>query len=183
MADAAAMLKEDHEKVKTLFEEFEGADDQNTKKNIVTTALMELEIHAALEEEIFYPALRQTDDDEEHEDKMDEALEEHHVAKTLIAELQDMAPGDERYDAKFKVLGESVKHHIEEEESELIPKAEKELDLEALGQEMMDRKEQLMEEFQTGGRKRRTAKSGTRAARATTKRGRVRRTSSRSRKR
>ena len=70
---------------------------------------------------------------------MDEALEEHHVAKILIGELREMSPGDERFDAKFKVLAEAVKHHIEEEESELLPNAEDmELDLEALGEELAD---------------------------------------------
>jgi hemerythrin superfamily protein len=176
MPDALEMLQEDHEKVKGLFEQFEEAEDSAAKAQIVQTALKELEIHATLEEEIFYPAVRETDDDEEHEDMMDEALEEHHVAKMLIAELQDMAPDDERYDAKFTVLAESVKHHIEEEESELLPKAEKEeLDLESLGEQMMERKQQLItaetigrgrsRKAQSRGRGRTTAKPGTRKKR------------------
>jgi hemerythrin-like domain-containing protein len=145
MAEAVDMLREDHEKVKNLFDEFEDADEDE-KEQIVRTAINELTIHATLEEEIFYPAVRPVIDDEE---QLDEALEEHHVAKLLIAELQDMKPGDERYDAKFKVLAESVRHHIEEEDSEVLSKAEKadELDLESLGEQMMERKQELQEEL------------------------------------
>jgi hemerythrin superfamily protein len=136
------MLKEDHEKVKGLFEEFEKADDSRSKARIVETALMELEVHAKLEEGLIYPALREEIDDE---DLMDEALEEHHVVHGLINELKKMKPGDERFDAKFTVLGENVKHHIKEEEGEMFPKAEDcELDWEELEQEVMKRKEQLL---------------------------------------
>ena len=133
--DAINMLKQDHEKVKRLFKEFEDAEDSRTKQRIVRDAIGELEVHATLEEQIFYPAVRETDDDEEH-----------HVAKMLIAELKQMGPRDERYDAKFMVLSESVKHHIDEEESEVLPKAkEAELDLVALGRLMAERKRQLMQ--------------------------------------
>ena len=144
--DAISMLKQDHEKVKRLFKEFEDAEDSRTKQRIVRDAIGELEVHATLEEQIFYPAVRKTDDDEEHQTQMDEALEEHHVAKMLIAELKQMGPRDERYDAKFLVLSESVKHHIDEEESEVLPKAkEGGLDLVALGRLMAERKRQLMQ--------------------------------------
>jgi len=133
--DAINMLKQDHEKVKRLFKEFEDAEDSRTKQRIVRDAIGELEVHATLEEQIFYPAVRETDNDEEH-----------HVAKMLIAELKQMGPRDERYDAKFMVLSESVKHHIDEEESEVLPKAkEAELDLVALGRLMAERKRQLMQ--------------------------------------
>jgi hemerythrin superfamily protein len=155
MAEAVDMLREDHDKVKNLFDEFEDADE-NEKEQIVHTAINELTIHAALEEEIFYPAVRQVLDDDE---QLDEALEEHHVVKLLIAELEDMKPGDERFDAKFKVLAESVRHHIEEEESEVLPKAEKsdELDLQSLGEQMMERKQELQEESERPrGKSRRT---------------------------
>ncbi|MEO6111771.1 MAG: hemerythrin domain-containing protein [Nitrospiraceae bacterium] len=135
------MLRKDHNKVKGLFEEFEQADDATTKQRIVETALTELEVHSKLEEELIYPAIRSEIDDD---DLMDEALEEHHVVHGLLGELKKMKPSDERYDAKFTVLAENVRHHIKEEESEMFPKAEDcEIDWEALCSQVMKRKEQL----------------------------------------
>ena len=150
MPDAIEMLREDHRKVKDLFEEFEKAEEDDEKGRIVHTALTALEIHATVEEEIFYPAVREQIDDD---DQMDEALEEHHVAKLLIGELQEMKPGDDHFGAKFKVLAESVKHHIEEEETEMLPKAEDaDLDQERLGEEMTERKEELQGQKGAGAR-------------------------------
>jgi hemerythrin-like domain-containing protein len=160
MPEVTGMLREDHQKVKDLFEEFENAEEDGEKLRIVRTALAELEIHATLEEEIFYPAVREQIE-EDDEDTMDEALEEHHVAKFIMRELKDMKPGDERFDAKFKVLAESVKHHIEEEESEILPKAdEMELDQEQLAEEMTERKQELQQQLkQTDGGSRTSARS------------------------
>ncbi len=136
------MLREDHRKVKGLFEEFANTEDSKEKQHIVETALTELQIHAKLEEEIIYPAIRS---EIEEEDLMDEALEEHHVLHMLVAELKKMKPSSERYDAKFTVLGESVKHHIKEEEGQMLPKAEKcDIDWDDLNNQVMKRKEQLM---------------------------------------
>ena len=140
MPSAIEMLREDHDKVKGLFEEFEQAEESQAKEQIVDNTLRELEIHAALEEEIFYPVAEEQLDDKE---SIDEAREEHHVVKLLIGELKKMSADDERYDAKYKVLSESVKHHIEEEESELFPKLEGKLDAEGLGAQMETRKQQL----------------------------------------
>lgn len=135
------MLRNDHKKVKGLFEEFEQAEDVTTKQRIVETALMELEVHSKLEEELIYPAIRAEVDDD---DLMDEALEEHHVVHGLLGELKKMKASDERYDAKFTVLAENVRHHIKEEESEMFPKAEDcEIDWESLCSQVMKRKEQL----------------------------------------
>jgi hypothetical protein len=136
------MLKEDHQKVKDLFEEFKKVEDASAKRQIVETAITELEVHAKLEEGLIYPAIRpQLDED----DLMDEALEEHHVVHLLIAELKKMKPTDERFDAKFTVLGESVKHHIKEEEAEMLPKAEKSnIDWDQLETQVTKRKEQLL---------------------------------------
>ena len=144
--DPVEMLKEDHAEVKRLFEQFEEAEEDQAKEQIVKTALQDLEIHTALEEEIVYPAVRDLDDDQEHQIKMDEALEEHNAAKRLIEELQSMNSGDERYDAKFLVLAEMVRHHIREEESEILPKAKEHPDLEGLGRQIAERKQELMEE-------------------------------------
>ncbi len=137
-----AMLREDHKKVKGLFEEFQETDEGKEKQRIVETTLAELEIHAALEEGLVYPAIRPEIGED---DLMDEALEEHHVVHGLIGELKKMKPSDDRYDAKFTVLAENVKHHIKEEESEMFPKAEDcDIDWEELTDQVMKRKEQLL---------------------------------------
>lgn len=139
--DAVEMLRDDHERVQALFDKFEQAGDKRTKRRIVDEALAELKIHSALEEEIFYPAVRAAIDDD---DLMDEAEEEHHVAATLIAELETMQPDDAHYDAKFTVLGESVQHHVREEESRMFPKARRaNLDLADLAERMAERKQEL----------------------------------------
>lgn len=136
------MLREDHAKVKALFDEFEQARDSRTKARIVETVLIELEVHAKLEEGLIYPALREKIDDD---DLMDEAMEEHHLVHVLINELKRMKPDDDRYDAKFTVLGESVKHHIKEEEEEMFPKAEESnTDWHDLEDQAVKRREQLM---------------------------------------
>jgi hemerythrin superfamily protein len=137
------LLKGDHKKVQTLFQEFQETEDRRAKTNIAQTALRELDVHAALEEELFYPALRAEIDDEQ---MMDEALEEHHVAHLLINELKKMKPADKRYDAKFKVLAESVKHHIKEEESRVLPKAEESgINTPELLEQVSERKQELLE--------------------------------------
>ena len=134
-------LKKDHQKVQELFDEFEAAGDSRSKTRIVQEALRELEVHAKLEEMLIYPAIREKIDDRE---VMDEALEEHHVAHVLINELKRMRTSDKRYDAKFTVLGESIKHHVKEEEGTIFPEAEKaEINWEELSQEAMKRKETL----------------------------------------
>ena len=141
--NAIDLLKADHTKVKELFEKFEEADDRKSKKTIVSKALKELSVHATIEEEIFYPAVRKAIEDEDG--MMNEADEEHHVAKILIAELEEMKGNENHYDAKFTVLAESVRHHIKEEENEMFPKAKgTDIDLDALGQKMLRRKKELM---------------------------------------
>ena len=140
MPNAIEMLREDHRKVKQLFDEFEHAEESQAKEQIVENTVRELEVHAALEEEIFYPAAEKQINEKE---SIDEAREEHHVVKLLIGELKKKRADDERYDAKYKVLSESVKHHIEEEESELFPKLEGEIDAEGLGTQMETRKQEL----------------------------------------
>jgi hypothetical protein len=135
------MLKEDHEKVKKLFEEFESAEGRE-RGEIAKTAIQELEVHAELEEKLIYPAIREEIDDP---DLMNEAIEEHHLVHVLIAELKRLKPNDERFQAKFSVLSELVKHHIEEEEGEMLPKAEdSDIDWESLEARVVKRKEALM---------------------------------------
>ncbi len=138
--DAISMLKRDHDTVKDLFERFEKAEHKAEKHKIVKQALAELRIHATIEEEIFYPAVRE----KLKNGVMNEADEEHHVAKVLVAELDAANPDDDHYDAKFIVLAESVRHHIKEEESEMLPKArDLDLDFKALGEKMKLRKQEL----------------------------------------
>jgi hemerythrin HHE cation binding domain-containing protein len=137
---AISILKQDHETVKELFDRFEKTDSSAEKEKIITRAVMELKIHATIEEEIFYPAVRK----EVGADLMNEADEEHHVARVLIAELDAKGGGGSHRHAKFTVLAESVRHHIKEEENEMLPKAKAlDIDFEALGQKMLDRKTEL----------------------------------------
>lgn len=142
--DAIAMLTAEHREVKQMFEQFEQMTDRAkvSKKKLADQICEALILHTAIEEEIFYPAVREAVD--EAEDKLDEALVEHASAKGLIAQIQEMDPGDELYDAKVKVLSEQVDHHVEEEEKEMFPMARKGgLDLAALGAEMAQRKQEL----------------------------------------
>jgi hemerythrin-like domain-containing protein len=143
--DAIELLKADHKKVKALFDDFEDTEDMSEKTQIAKQAIEELKIHAVIEEEIFYPAVRAAIDDEEN--IMNEAQEEHHVAKVLIAELDQMRDSDEHFEAKFIVLAESIRHHIKEEEGEMLPEAKKtDLDMDDLGAQMRERKQQLKAE-------------------------------------
>lgn len=139
---AVSLLKADHDKVQTLFDQFEAAKTRPAKKKIVREALTELKAHAAIEEELFYPAVRKAIGKE----IMNEADEEHHVAKLLIAELDLMDGSESHFDAKFQVLAENVRHHIKEEEHEMLPKAKSvKLDFEALAAKMERRKERLLQ--------------------------------------
>ncbi|MEO8805022.1 MAG: hemerythrin domain-containing protein [Burkholderiaceae bacterium] len=140
--DAIALLKADHKKVNELFVTFEAARSSEKKRALVAQICEELTIHAQLEEEIFYPAVKAALKDKE---LVPEAVVEHASIKDLIAQVQGADPDGEEYDAKIKVMSEYVKHHVKEEQNELFPKAEgTRLDLIALRDEMMARKEELM---------------------------------------
>lgn len=146
--DALHVLADDHKKVLEMFEEFKelkNDPDEEAKQLLIETACAELTIHTQVEEEIFYPAARDAIEDM---DLLDEAEVEHASARQLITELAAMEPDDDLYDAKFTVLGEYVKHHIQEEEKELFPKLKKaEIDLDELGEEIQQRKLELREEL------------------------------------
>jgi hemerythrin superfamily protein len=147
--DVFEMLKTDHRHVQDLFTRFEDAD-KRARTSIAEEALMALEVHAALEEELVYPAIAEVIDDEE---MVNEAKEEHHVAKLLIKELHKMNAGDDAFATKFKVLGELVGHHIEEEEGEIFPQAlESGFEPESLSDEVSKRKSKLMQKYE-GGKK------------------------------
>ena len=147
--DAIALLTADHKAVKALFKQFEALSEQDDadeeKAALVARICAEIAIHAQVEEEIFYPAVREAIDDD---DLMDEADVEHASAKDLIAQLESMSPGDDHYDAKVTVLGEQNDHHVEEEQKEMFAKARKaDVDVEALGARIAARKAELEAEL------------------------------------
>jgi len=144
--DAIALLKADHDKVKKAFKEFEKMDHEDSAalQQLVEEVCADLTAHTTVEEEIFYPAVREAIEDD---DLMNEAQVEHNSAKELITLLEGMDAIDPMYPATFTVLCEYVLHHAKEEEDEMFPAARKakDLDLEALGEEIKARKEELME--------------------------------------
>jgi hemerythrin superfamily protein len=147
MPNAVDLLTADHARVQKLFQQYEAAGHRahRKKQGIAEEVLAALEVHTTLEEELFYPAVKQKTD-RDGKDLVAEAVEEHHVVMTLMAELKDLDPTDERYEAKFKVLMETVSPHIEEEEGEMFPEAKEVLGkrLEHLGTQMQERKQHLM---------------------------------------
>ena len=147
--DAIALLTKDHADVKALFKKYkqlcESGADGSEKEAIALEICTQLTAHATVEEEIFYPATRAEDTD----DLLDEAEVEHGTAKDLIAQIEDMEPDDDLYDAKVTVLGEYIDHHVKEEEGELFPKAKQlGIDLGELGAQMKARKEELLAELE-----------------------------------
>ena len=143
---AVELLKEQHDKVKKAFKEFEKLDREDTEKQqqLVQSVCEDLKVHTTLEEELFYPAAREAIDDE---DILNEAQIEHETAKMLIEQLENMGPEDPNFHATFTVLGEYVVHHVKEEEGEMFPQVKKtDLDLEELGARMRSRMEELMGE-------------------------------------
>ncbi len=143
--DALELLKSQHDEVKDMFDKFEelGERANVSKKKLANEICEALIMHTSIEEEIFYPALRKTS--KEMEDMLDEAFVEHASAKDLIAQVQEMEPDEDYYDAKVKVLGEYVSHHVEEEEEEMFPKVRKlDLDLQAMGAEMAARRDEIL---------------------------------------
>ncbi|MDB5798288.1 MAG: hemerythrin [Paucimonas sp.] len=140
--DAIDLLTEDHKKVKKMFKDFEKMHEDASpeeKQELVEQICAELIMHTTVEEEIFYPAVREAI---EEDDLMNEAEVEHASAKDLIEQIQAMDPSDPMYDAKVTVLGEYVDHHVKEEEKEMFPKAKKaKVDMEALGEEILQSKE------------------------------------------
>lgn len=143
--DAIALLTADHREVSDMFEQFENLSDRAkaTKAKLTEKICNALIAHTAIEEEIFYPAVREAV--KEGEDMVDEAVVEHASAKDLIKQLQEMNPDDDLYDAKVKVLGEQIEHHVKEEEEEMFEKAKKSgLDMIELGQEMAQRKQEIL---------------------------------------
>ena len=149
--DAIKLLSADHREVEALFEKFEKASRDGTKEKIAKQICTELKIHAQIEEEIFYPALRGKISD----DDLDEAIVEHDGAKVLINDIEAGSPDDDFYDAKVKVLQEEIEHHVKEEEKQqdnIFAQARKtDVDLVALGEQMAARKQELKDLAESGG--------------------------------
>lgn len=145
--DAIRLLTDDHKQVKALFREYEGLSETAYKgrQRIVERVFRELEVHTQIEEEIFYPAF-QANADAEGEDLIAESRQEHHVVDVLMGEMKRLEADNPEYAAKFTVLMENVEHHADEEEKEMFPQAKKRLkdDLQRLGEQMEQRKQQLM---------------------------------------
>ena len=149
--DALKLLSADHREVEALFEKFEKASRDGTKEKIAKQICTELKIHAQIEEEIFYPALRGKISD----DDLDEAIVEHDGAKVLINDIEAGSPDDDFYDAKVKVLQEEIEHHVKEEEKQqdnIFAQARKtDVDLVALGELMAARKQELKDQAESEG--------------------------------
>ena len=140
--DAIALLEADHREVDGWFDDYEALESDADKKVLADKICLALKVHTRIEEELFYPPAREQTGDA---DLLDEAIVEHAGAKNLIAEIEAMQPGQPLYDAKVKVLGEQVRHHVEEEETELFPEVcETDIDLDALGAKLAARKAELM---------------------------------------
>ena len=144
--DATALLERDHADVKKLFKEYEklaeAEADGDERQALAERICAMLTVHATIEEEIFYPAAREAEVDD---DLLDEAEVEHASAKDLIAQIQAMAPDDDLYDAKVTVLGEYIDHHVQEEEGEMFPKCRRaKMDLAGLAAALAERKSELM---------------------------------------
>ncbi len=149
--EATALLRADHKQVSALFEQYEGTRSVAKKKSIVASICMALGVHAKVEEEIFYPAVKAALKDKE---MVPEATVEHATLKELIAQVEGREPDGEMFDARIKVMSEYVKHHVKEEETEMFPKARKtRLDMKALGARMAARKEELIAAWPLGGDK------------------------------
>ncbi|WP_039914986.1 hemerythrin domain-containing protein [Cellvibrio mixtus] len=139
--EATKLLRADHKLVNTLFLQYESSRSKEKKKALIEQICQELIVHAQIEEEIFYPKVQTALNDTE---LVPEARVEHETLKHLIAQLEDGEPGDEEFEAKVKVLSEYVKHHVREEQKEIFPKVQNsKLDLEELGAELAQRKEEL----------------------------------------
>jgi hemerythrin superfamily protein len=140
--DAIALLRADHKKVSELYAQYESTRSAAKKKALVATICLELSVHARVEEEIFYPAVKAALKDKE---MIPEAQVEHASLKELIAQVKDREPDGEMFDAKIKVMSEYTKHHVKEEQNEIFPAAKKtRLDMLDLGARIAARKEELM---------------------------------------
>jgi hypothetical protein len=146
---ATALLRQQHKEVASLFKEAERSTDDRARRRLVEEIAKNLEMHTAIEEEIFYPALQQAATQQKACEMMFEAFEEHHVVRLVLGELPHVDPGAENFKAKLIVLKELVEHHVEEEHEEMFPWAEKHLEkdeLDALGMRLEQRAAEMLGE-------------------------------------
>jgi hypothetical protein len=143
--EATKLLKKQHEEVKDLFKQYEKAEEDSEKQELFEEIANDFAAHGEIEEKIFYPAVYVG----QLKDKLKEAVEEHLAAKRVAADLLDMEPSDEQFDAKVKVLQELIEHHVEEEEGELFPLVQQNFareELETLGEQMEQMFQQLQQD-------------------------------------
>ena len=148
--DAVSLLTSDHAEVRQMFEEYRQLLDDNAgddrRGELAGQICSALTVHAEIEEDVFYPALRERLDDEL---LLDQAEVEHASVRDLVEQIESMEPDDALFDAKMLVLAEYVEHHVEEEENEIFPQAEQSgIDLDQLGAELAERKRELMAELE-----------------------------------
>jgi hemerythrin superfamily protein len=138
------LLKKQHKEVKSLFKKIEKIEDAKQRRQLMEEISTALQAHTAIEEELFYPAVREVGT-KKAEEMVDEAYEEHHVVKLVLQELPQVDPADERFHAKMTVLSELIEHHVEEEEEEMFKLAKKigEDELDDLGEQMQERFQEL----------------------------------------
>ncbi|HZI20091.1 MAG TPA: hemerythrin domain-containing protein [Pyrinomonadaceae bacterium] len=151
--NAFQLLKEDHQKVDSIFQQLEPTTEraEKTRQELFARLRMELDIHTQIEEKIFYPSIKQA---AETREITLEGYEEHHVIKTILEEMQGLDVTDEQWTAKLKVLKENVEHHVEEEEEEMFQKARNVLteeEITQLGEQMMEMKKTLQEQARSAG--------------------------------
>jgi hypothetical protein len=143
--DAIDFLKSDHRDVEAMFKAFELTGDEDRQAELAERICTALKVHAQIEEELFYPAAREEIDDLE---LVEEAMVEHASAKELIAQIERMEPQEELFEARMQVLGEQIKHHVKEEETELFPACRKAgMDLARIGRKLAERKQELMRQI------------------------------------
>ena len=143
---ATDLLKKQHKSVKALFKKVENTEDARRRRHLMDEITNELKIHTKIEEEIFYPAVREIGTSKA-EELVDESFEEHHVVDLVLAELPKVDPEDDRFAAKMTVLSELVQHHADEEEEEMFPMCEKKLGRERL-QQLGEQMQQMAESGQ-----------------------------------
>jgi hemerythrin-like domain-containing protein len=155
--DATALLRADHKHVSGLFAEYKKARSSENKKDIVAKICKELTVHAQIEEEIFYPAVQQALKDKT---LVPEATVEHATLKALVAQVEGAEPDSEMFDAKIEVMSEYVQHHVKEEQNEMFPKAKaSKMDLMELGEQLAERKAELLAQQPEQGSSAKRAKS------------------------
>lgn len=149
-ADAIALLKQDHATVRKLLKQLESAEDPDSREELLQRVEMEVKIHTQIEEEIFYPAFKESARSEKDSEIYFEAIEEHHVVDLVMPEIKGIDTDDETFSAKAKVLKDLIEHHAEEEETEMFPRARRLLgaqELRALGEQLQERKQELAGDY------------------------------------